>query len=321
MEDMQVGSAQDQMDFNRARTKHFLRSVWGILSGSNRKLMAWDEVRTKLKLRGMLARGVQTVPIDKIVGSIGRYQDFDDAFLPRTGALSARWRKINRAFYEDVSLPPVKLYQVGDVYFVLDGNHRISVAREHGASFVDAEVTEAITRVPITVSDIDAAILIILSEYTEFLERTRLDVLRPEANIRFSIGGGYARLIEHIAVHRYFMGLEQKRDIAEDEAVTDWYDTVYLPVVRAIREQDILKHFPGRTEADLYLWVSDHYHYLKETCEHNVSPEEAVADYGELFRARSPIEKVQGVLEQVVDSIAGRGEGERPETIALSQVL
>lgn len=318
---MGIGNAQDQIDFNRARARHFLRSMWGILSGNRRELMAWDEVRDKLRLRGMLARGVQTVPIDRIVGSVGRYQDFDDAFLPRNNALGARWRKINRAFYDDISLPPVKLYKVGDVYFVLDGNHRVSVARERGASFVDAEVTEALTRVPVTVSDIDADALVILGEYTEFLERTRLDVLRPEQNIRFSICGGYARLIEHIAAHRYFMGLEQKRDIPEDEAVTDWYDNVYLPVVRAIRDQDVLRHFPGRTEADLYVWVSDHYHYLKETCGCEVSPDEAVADYDELFRCRSPIEKAQGVIGQMIDTIAGRGEDDPPETIALSQVL
>lgn len=318
---MEVGNAQDQMDFNRARARQFLRSVWGVLSGNSRKLMAWDEVRDKLKLRGMLARGIQTVPIDKIVGSVGRYQDFDDAFLPRTGALSARWRKINRAFYDDISLPPVKLYKVGDVYFVLDGNHRISVAHERGATFVDAEVIEAITRVPVAASDIEANTLVILGEYAEFLERTRLDVLRPEQNIRFSIGGGYARLIEHIAAHRYFMGLEQQREISEDEAVIDWYDTVYLAVVRAIREQDILKHFPGRTEADLYVWVSDHYHYLKETCGQAVSPEEAVADYSDLFGVKSPIEKVQDALGQVINVIAGQGEDEPPEAIALNQVL
>ena len=318
---MAVNDAQDQMDFGRARTKHFLRSVWGALSGDNRKLMAWDEVRDKLKLRGMLARGIQTVPVDQIVGSVGRYQDFDDAFLPRTNALSSRWRKLNRAFYDEVGLPPVKLYKVGDVYFVLDGNHRVSVAREHGISFIDAEVTEAVTRVPVTADDIDANTLFILGEYGEFLERTRLDALRPGQNIRFSIGGGYARLIEHIAVHRYFMGLELKRDITEDEAVIDWYDNVYLPVVRAIREQDILKHFPRRTEADLYLWVSDHYHYLKEACECEVSPDEAAADYGALFGARSPIEKVQGALEHVVEAIAGRGDDEPPEAITLNQVL
>src|SRR4030095_13899370 len=119
------------------------------------------------------------------------------------------------------------------------------------------EVSEAITRVPPTTKDINADTLAILGEYTDFLERTRLDKLRPDQNVRFSIGGGYERLIEHIAVHRYFMGLDLKHNISEDGAVTDWYDNVYMPIVKAVREENILKEFPGRTEADMYLWIID----------------------------------------------------------------
>ena len=153
-------------------------------------------------------RGVQTVRIDLIVGSVGRYKDFDNAFLPTKNTLVDRWRKINRAFYDDVSLPPVTLYKVGSVYFVLDGNHRVSVAREHGVVYLDAEVFEASTRVPLTAADVvDADNLEVLGDYAQFLERTHLDQLRPDQHIRFTIGGAYERLIEHIAVHRYFMGL------------------------------------------------------------------------------------------------------------------
>ncbi len=136
---------------------------------------------------------------------------------------------------------------------------------------------------PLTSADLNADSLEILGEYAEFLERTRLDKLRPDARIRLSIGGGYQRLIEHIAVHRYFMGLELKRDIGEDEAVEDWYEHVYLPLVGAIREENILEHFLGRTEADLYMWVIDHQHFLKEACGCDVTPEQAAADYAELF--------------------------------------
>jgi hypothetical protein len=300
---MSESTPLDQLDFNNARTKAFLRSVWGLVSGQRHDLMAWDEVNDKLKLRGLVSRGVQTVPIDQIVGSVGRYKDFDDAFLPVSNALSQRWRKINRAFYEDISLPPVKLYKVGDVYFVLDGNHRVSVARGHGAKYIDAEVSEALTRVPVTANDIDAGSLEILGEYGEFLERTRLDKLRPEANIRFSIGGAYERLIEHIAVHRYFMGLEQKRAIGEDAAVTDWYDHVYMPIVDAIRAEHILAHFPGRTEADLYLWIIDHLHYLKEACGCDVPAEEAAADYAEMFGSQPAFRRVQSAVGHLVQAM------------------
>ena len=75
---------------------------------------------------------------------------------------------------------------------------------------------------------------------------------------------GFERMLEHIAVHRYFMGLDLKRDISEQEAVTHWYDKVYLPIVKVIRKSRILKEFPGKTEGDLYLWVLDHQHYLAE---------------------------------------------------------
>jgi hypothetical protein len=96
----------------------------------------------------------------------------------------------------------------------------------------------------------------------KFLERTSLDRLRPGANIKVTIPDGFDRMLEHIAVHRYFMGLDLKRDISDQEAVTDWYDQVYMPIVNVIRETEILKEFPGKTEGDLYLWVLDHQHYL-----------------------------------------------------------
>lgn len=297
-------TAQDNLDFRRARSKGFLRRAWALVSGQDTELLAWDAVRDQLKLRGFIRRGMQAVPVEKIVGSVGRYRDFDNAFLPTQDSTSGRWRKINRAFYEDVSLPPVNLYKVGDVYFVLDGNHRVSVAREHGVKFIDADVQEADTRVPVSANDIDADALLLLGEYTEFLERTRLDVLRPGQSIRFSIGGGYLRLLEHIAVHRYFMGLDLKRDIPEDEAVTDWYDNVYQPIIDAIRDEDILDDFPGRTGADLYLWIIDHKHYLREGCGCDVPPEEAATDYAEQFGERPPLARLQSAIGGIFGAVS-----------------
>ena len=301
---MAESNGQDQMDFRSARTKSLMRSVWGLLRGRDTKLMAWDEVRDKLKLRGLIYRGVQTVALDKIVGSVGRYRDFDDEFLPTQNQSADRWRKVNRAFYEDISLPPVKLYKVGEVYFVLDGNHRVSVARDHGSTYIDAEVQEAVTRVFVTEQDMDANNLEMLGEYDDFLQRTRLDKLRPEQNLRFSIGGGYARSMEHIAVHRYYMGLEQKRDITEDEAVTDWYDNVYMPIIKAVREDRILDDFPGRTESDLYSWMIDHQHYLREQCEDcGIDAEEAAVDYAERFGEKPILKRVVDAVGEFIESL------------------
>jgi len=297
-------NGQDQFDFRNARTKSFLRSVWGLISGRKTKLTSWDEVRDKLKLRGMLYRGMQTVPLDQIVGSVGRYRDFDNEFLPTQNQVGDRWRKINRAFYEDVNLPPIQLYKVGDVYFVLDGNHRVSVAREHGATYIDAEVQEAVTHIKLTENDIDANNLHMLGEYEEFLERTKLDKLRPSQNLRFSIGGAYSRLLEHIAMHRYYMGLEQKRDISEDEAVVDWYDRVYMPIIEAVRKDNILPDFPGRTESDLYLWVIDHQHYLRERCSDcEIDAEEAAVDYAERYSERPVLRRMANAVEEFIEMI------------------
>jgi len=274
-----------QTDFRNARLRAFLRDVWATLGRRPNRLLSWEEVRDHLRLGGQVYRGLQTVPLAQIVGSVNRYRDFDRAFLPTQAHTADRWRSISRAFYDDVSLPPVKLYKVGDAYFVLDGNHRVSVARERGQEFIDAEVIEARTRVPVE-ADMDAEDLEIKGEYAEFLERTRLDELRPDQKIEFTIGGGYRRLLEHIAVHRYFMGLEQQRFIPEEEAVCDWYDNLYLPLVRIVREKGLLREFPGRTEADLYLWIMDHQHFLRERFGPEVETEEAAEHFAEHYSAR-----------------------------------
>ena len=251
-------------DYQRARAKAFFNRVWSILSGQPTNLLSYDDVKEKLRIGGPIYRGMKTVRVDQIAGSLNRYHEFDRAFLPTQDETAPRWQRVNRAFYEEISLPPVVLYKVGEVYFVVDGHHRVSVAREQGQEFIDAEVRECATRVNIT-PDLKPEDLEILGEKVDFLERTGLDRLRPEARIKLTIPDGFDRMLEHIAVHRYFMGLDLKRDINEDEAVAHWYDTVYLPIVKTIRKSRILKDFPGKTEGDLYLWVLDHQHYLAQS--------------------------------------------------------
>ena len=301
-----AGKDRARIDFDTARRKAFWNEIVSFLSGRPNRLLSWDEVRDKLGVRGQVYWGIRAVPVDKIIGSVGRYRDFDRVFLPTQDRTASRWRSIARAHYDDVSLPPVKLYKIGDAYFVLDGNHRVSVAREQGVEFVDAEVIEAATRVPVT-ADLDAGDLEIKGEYTRFLERTRLDEVRPDQRIEFTIGGGYERLLEHIAVHRYFMGLEQQRFIPEDEAVCDWYEHVYLPLVYIIREKDTLADFPGRTEADLYLWVMDHQHYLRERFGPGVGTEQATEHFADHYTTR-PIKRM---VHAVQDLVAGQDDGEK----------
>ncbi|HEY9528652.1 MAG TPA: hypothetical protein VIR02_16300 [Anaerolineales bacterium] len=280
-------SDQARVDFQRARFKAFVNRLWGTLSGQPTTLLSYDDIKEKLHIGGPIYRGVQTVLVDQIAGSLNRYHEFDRVFLPASDKLAPRWQSVNRAFYQDISLPPVVLYKVGQVYFVVDGHHRVSVAREQGQLYIEAEVRECATRVNLT-PNIRMEDLVILGTKVNFLERTSLDSLRPDSNIKVTIPDGFDRMLEHIAVHRYFMGLDWKRDISEEEAVTHWYDTVYMPVVQVIRDTNILKEFPGKTEGDLYLWVLDHQRFLVDTGEPLQPPETAARTFVDKKPARKP---------------------------------
>ncbi|GAB4472642.1 MAG: universal stress protein [Anaerolineales bacterium] len=244
-------------EFHRARTRAQLRVLLAKLKGEPTELLDFDEVRKRLKVQGMSEKGLQQIPLDAIVGSLGRYNDFTRDFLPKQDHIKERWARVRLAFTGMAGIPPIEVYQIGDAYFVKDGNHRVSVARQLGATHIQAYVTEVRSRIPIT-PDLNPDSLIIKEEYLEFLEKTRLDQRFPEQDLSVSIPGQYSILMEHIEVHRYFMGIEQKREISLEEAAADWYENYYLPIVRRIIDLGILRGYPNRTPTDLYLFMSEH---------------------------------------------------------------
>jgi len=272
----EVHNSRARADFSRARFKSFIHQVTSRLSGQRTTLLSYDEIKEKLHIGGPIYRGVKTIKLEQIAGSLNRYHEFDSAFLPKEDQLSNRWQSVDRAFYQDVHLPPVVLYKVGEVYFVVDGHHRVSVAREQGQVFIEAEIRECHTRVNIT-ADIKTEDLEILGSKVNFLERTKLDELLPDANIFLTIPDGFERMLAHIAVHKYFMGLDLKRDITDEEAVVHWYEIVYMPIIQVIRESNILKEFPGKSEGDLYLWTLDHQRYIAEEEGQPLQPPEQAA--------------------------------------------
>jgi len=290
--------AQVTTDYTRARLKAFFHDVVVIVAGRPRDLLSFEQVRQTLHAYCQRDAGLRTVPVKQIVGSVDRYRDFARSFLPTQSHTEDKWKGIDRARLQDVELPPIQLYKVGGVYFVRDGHHRVSVAREKGAEFIDAEVIECQARVPVT-PDLSASDLEIAGEYTTFLERTGLDRLRPDQRIEFSEPGGYEALWEHIVVHRYYLGVENQRELSLDEAVMSWYDTLYTPIVQVIDQRDILADFPGRTEADLYLWIMDHRHYLRERYGQDVGAETASEDFAEQFSPRLTRKLARGVRRAV----------------------
>jgi hypothetical protein len=260
-------------DFDRALSKAFWRRVLSRLTGETNALLPFDEVREKLPMRGQHYLGLRQVPMDQIIGSAGRYRDFDRAFLPVQDRTRARWESIDKAHYADVVLPPVELYKIGEVYFVKDGNHRVSVARERGQVDIDAYVIEIDIPVLLT-PDMDIGSLILQNERADFLELTSLLELRPDAQVDTSVPGQYKRILEHIAVHRWYLGEKRKAEVSYSEAVVSWYENVYLPFVHIIREQGILEQFPGSTETDLYLWIMEYQGYLRESYREEAGDEE-----------------------------------------------
>ena len=296
--------------FNRARRRALWQGVLGLLKGQQAiraNLLSFDAVRDKLKIRGQHYAGLQTIPLDKIVGSVGRYQDFDRAFLPAQEHIRNRWRAVYQAA-QGKGVPPIEVYQIGDAYFVRDGHHRVSVLKELGAIDIEAYVTEFETPVPVPADTVEAD-LDLKGEYAAFLFETGLDRLRPEQQIEFTVPGQYRKLEEHIAVHRYFVSERENREVPDDEAVARWYDEVYCPLVGIIREAEILEQFPGRTEADLYVWLIEHHYFLSEETGYEVPLEEAAADFSaEFSRGPGRKELEAGVKRAIADSKASTGE-------------
>ncbi|MFZ5916978.1 MAG: transcriptional regulator [Chloroflexota bacterium] len=287
-------------DFERVRRKAFWRDVLANLRGQPNQLIAYDDLKEHLRLSGQAYRGVKAVAMDRIVGSVGRFRDFDRVFLPKQTHTRERWQSVDMAHHQGIELPPIKVYQVGEVFFVRDGNHRVSVAREQGCQFIDAEVVELTSRVPVT-ADLTPGSLIILGEQADFMEATGLNELRPEARLSFSEAGHYRTLVEHITVHRHFLGQEQQREVPWPEAVTHWHDEVYQPVVQIIRQRAILHEFPRRTETDLYLWIMDHLYFLRQQYG-QVDVPAAIEAFAETHSQR-PLKRLVRGLKQAVEEI------------------
>ncbi|MBC8163362.1 MAG: DUF4032 domain-containing protein [Roseiflexaceae bacterium] len=293
-----------QENFKDARRKAFISELIDSVRRRPSELLSFDEVRMRLNVRGQRYLGHQTILLDKIVGSEGRYADFDRRFLPRKEMLKGRWSNIDQAMIQAIELPPVELYKIGDVYFVRDGNHRVSVARQQGSAYIDSFVTELLVDVPLDQS-LSVRDLMLKEEYSDFLEWTNLAALRPQQRIEFSAPGGYLDLVRHINGHRYYMGLDRDRTIERDEAVADWYDMVYMPIVQVIRAQDVLRAFPSRTEADLYRWIIDHRWYTRERTGSDPSPETATTDYVATYGRKS----LGDTLREAIGRLGAVGRG------------
>lgn len=299
-----------RQDFSRAHRKSFWRSVISWLGKTDNDLLPFDEVVKRVPLKGQSYYGLKQIETDKIVGSVSRYLEFDRAFLPKQTHTRERWERIDQAYYSDVVLPPIDVYQIDDVYFVKDGNHRVSVARERGQLYMDAFVVKI--NIPGTMDkNTNLEQLVLQQEYIGFIEQTRLDELAPRENFRFSIPGQYDKLMNHISVHRWFMGEKMQRPVTDEEAVAGWLRDVYQPLIRIIRKYDILKGFPQRTETDLYLWIIEHRWYMVEEQHRKISLDAAARHYASQF-SRKPFRHLRQFFYWIVKKIRNLFKNNQP---------
>jgi hypothetical protein len=219
----------------------------------DRRLLALDEVTRRLPSVSRSYAGLRPVPVDRVIGTLDRSGAFDAQFRPLLPGARARLESLSRAF-PDGSFPPINVVEFGGEYFVVDGHHRIWLARERGMDFIDAEVTRIFTayRLP---PDVDLPTLIHTEQRMRFLEASGLGKARPTADITFSRVQGYPELLEVVHAHAFACCRAAGRLLAPEETAGKWYDGEFLPGVAALRNEGIDRLYAYKTDADLWLWV------------------------------------------------------------------
>lgn len=269
-------------DFSDAMHEAFKEELKGFLLRKSFRLLPFEEVKEKLEICFLQDSGIQSVPLESIVGSEGRYRSFTRHFFPLQEDLRDRWKKVDQAQLANKDLPPIELYRVRDAYFVKNGHHRISVARTKGKKYIEARIYDYECDVPLD-ADTDLDKLAIQETYHRFFKDTQLLKHRPNANMQLTLLGGYPILMEHIQAHKHYLEISNGYGVSVLEAACSWYDRVYTPLVEIIRNNRIMKQFPHRTETDFYIWVIQNRSKLKEQYLDKEEAEHLVEEYSHKY--------------------------------------
>jgi hypothetical protein len=248
-----------QFDFGRARRKRALSAIAARLRRESdlAVILPFDEVVQALGRRGERRLGLQTIELDSIVGTVDRGREFDRRFRPTSGRVRPRWERINTAQRKGQAMPPIDVYRIGDLHFVKDGHHRVSVAGALGHADIDAYVTEVLTELGAT-REIRLADLPLKSHQRLFFERVPLEPAE-RAEIRLSDEWRYAALAEAVEAWGFRATQEQGELMSRAEVAEAWFHKEYRPVVEMLREAELIRH--GMTETEAYMRVS-HLRYL-----------------------------------------------------------
>lgn len=284
---MNFEQAQTEEDFAKARNKAFFNEIQHLLSPEEASLISLNDVKQLIRPINETYLGMKVIPIDKIIGSEGRYKDFDNNFFPKSSHLRHRWEHVDEAAIKSITLPPIKVYEIDGLYFVRDGNHRVSVAKARGTEFIDAEVvtlqSEIKLKKPNNMNDIVKQI--INYEKRLFYAETSFGDITDFWCLDFSRAGRYDVIYNHILTHKYFLNQQQKDEVSMEDAILSWFTKVYVPIISTIQKKKILKKFPKRTYSDLYVWIVRYWDDLKHKFGNNEIPIDlAVEDFTKKYK-------------------------------------
>ena len=256
-----------QNDFSRARRQRAMATLAARLRrepSDVNLILPFDEVVDALGRETERSLGLQTIPLDSIVGSVGRTRDFDRSFRPTSGRTRPRWERIANAQRRGQDMPPISVYRVGDLHFVRDGHHRVSVARAQGRDVIDAYVTEVTTRIGADQA-IRPADLPLKSHMRVFLERVPLT--DDEASeVQLSDPWAYAALAEGVEAWGFRTIQGRGEPLTRREVAESWLRDEFRPVVGMLREAGLTD---GGTDADAYMRVAGERYRLMRTHEWN----------------------------------------------------
>ncbi|MBI5883649.1 MAG: hypothetical protein HZB91_11165 [Elusimicrobia bacterium] len=257
-----------------------------------------------------VSRGVRPIPIDRIVGSLGRYQEFTENFLPQAGGVREKFESVKAAMLSGKNLPPIKVYGLLDHYFVVDGHNRVTVAKtELGAVDIDAEIMEVEFGLHLSpdkkyACDTGAArrFLIRLEERV-FERETHLGNGILSLPLKVTELTSYGKLFEEISHFRrgYGNGELAKKNMVFASLL--WYESRFLPAARIILDQAVLDGFPDRTYTDLYIWIQQHKYYLSQKAGFDVGFDFTKEDFVRKFRKAKFFDLLPNLVQGIVGSI------------------
>lgn len=300
MSEYMITSETDD-DFLKARHKALFNEVQHFLNPDEATLISLSDIKKLLKPENEFYKGMQTIPVKLIVGSEGRYNDFDNRFFPKSMHLKTRWEHIDMVHINDIPLPPISLYELGGLYFVRDGNHRVSVAKSKGIEFIDAEVVSLQSEIKLHPGDSLKKMTrqVINYEKRVFYSETGFGDVTDFWSLDFSVPGQYDVIYNHILTHKYYINMNKSDEIGMDKAMISWLLSVYLPVIKVIDRYHIMKYFRHRTKSDLYVWMIKYWDEIKNKFGSDLTLDDIAAPFMRDF-GESPLKhfknKLKGLL-------------------------